>query len=124
VLLVGDSGPYLDPLSEVLGTCPGLSVIGTARDIEGALASVRDLRPDVVVMDVSPFAAHWSHATSRLREASPNAGIVALSLWDVEPYRPYALAAGADDLVSKVRAATELPPAILRAARRRDGGHS
>jgi len=49
-----------------------------------------------------------------LRGALPNLGIIALTLMEPNGYRQAALAAGADEFVSKATLATDLHPAIRR----------
>jgi DNA-binding NarL/FixJ family response regulator len=51
---------------------------------------------------------------SRLRKMLPGVGIIALPLLDSNAYRQAALAAGADDVVSKAELVNDLLPAIRR----------
>jgi two-component system chemotaxis response regulator CheB len=52
VLLVDDSAFVRRATERMLGPLPGVTVVGGARDGEEALAQVRALRPDLVIMDV------------------------------------------------------------------------
>jgi two-component system chemotaxis response regulator CheB len=52
VLLVDDSAFVRRATERMLGPLPGVTVVGVARDGEEALAQVRALRPDLVIMDV------------------------------------------------------------------------
>ncbi len=51
VLIVDDSGFFRRRLSEMIGACPGLSVVGTASNGREAIERVRELKPDVITMD-------------------------------------------------------------------------
>ena len=92
-------------------------VVGAARGAEEALAQAEILRPDVVLIDLTQTYAAGLDAISRLRTAMPKVGIIATTTLDVDGYRQAALAAGADELVSKDRMSTALVPAIRRARR-------
>lgn len=52
VLVVDDSAFMRQALSRMLEGDPGISVVATAKDGEGAVALTRELRPDVVTLDV------------------------------------------------------------------------
>lgn len=52
VLLVDDSAFVRRATERMLAPLPGVTVVGGARDGEEALAQVRALRPDLVIMDV------------------------------------------------------------------------
>ena len=52
VLVVDDHPVYRDGLAMLLGSVPGLAVVGTAADGAEAVRLAREEQPDVVVMDV------------------------------------------------------------------------
>lgn len=52
VLIVDDSAIMRQVLTDILRSCPQIQVVGTARDGREALERTRDLRPDVVTLDV------------------------------------------------------------------------
>ncbi len=52
VLVVEDSAVVRGFLLHILGSDPGIEVIGTAEDGEEALEAVERTRPDVITMDV------------------------------------------------------------------------
>jgi len=52
VLIVDDSALVRRAVERLLGADPGVTVVGTAADGLDALAKIRDLRPDVVTLDV------------------------------------------------------------------------
>jgi len=53
VLIVDDSALMRKVLKEIIMTDSSLEVIGTARDGQEAIEKVRDLKPDVVTMDIN-----------------------------------------------------------------------
>jgi len=53
VLIVDDSALMRKALKEIIMTDPSLEVVGTARDGQDAIEKVRELKPDVVTMDIN-----------------------------------------------------------------------
>ncbi len=120
LLLVDDNPVFLDLLRrylEVYGN-GGLAIAGTALGGKEALTRAPNLRPDVIVIDLVMPDLPGLEAIPRLRRLLPEAGIIALTFSDTDYDRQAALAAGADDFVSKARLEHELLPAIWRLAER------
>jgi len=53
VLIVDDSALMRKALKEIIMTDSDLEVVGTARDGQDAIEKARDLKPDVVTMDIN-----------------------------------------------------------------------
>jgi DNA-binding NarL/FixJ family response regulator len=132
VLLIDNNPGFLRILTSFLERYGRGHVIvaGTALGGKDGLTKAYRLRPQVVLVDLGMSDLHGLEAIPQLRSMLPDAGIIALTLLDSGSYRDAALAAGADDFVSKVGLDTDLLPAIFRlgeAGRRRgdaNGGRS
>lgn len=94
---------------------PDLTVVGEAGDGAMALALVKALRPDVVVMDIDLPHLDGLTVTALLREIAPQSAVVVLSLQDDRATCSRARAAGAVAFVSK-QARDEALLAAIRAA--------
>ena len=118
VLIADDNPTFLRIVTRFLEeqSRKTVSVVATARGGEEALAQAEALRPQVVLIDLNMPGLSGLEAIPRLRRALPDAGIIAVTLLDTDGYRQAALAAGADDFVSKMTLNTELLPAIHRVA--------
>lgn len=89
-------------------------IAGEVSSGEEALDAVRALHPDVVIMDVAMPGIGGIEATRRIKEASPETAVLALTMHEDEQYFFAMLGAGAsgyipkraapDDLISAVRA--------------------
>lgn len=71
VLVVDDSPVVREFLTHILGSDPGIRVVGTARDGEEALAAIARQQPDVITMDVHMPKMNGLDATRRIMETSP-----------------------------------------------------
>ncbi|MCY4425730.1 MAG: response regulator [Halieaceae bacterium] len=101
VLLVEDNDLNRDMLSRRL-TRAGY-VVRTATDGEEALAKVRELRPDVVLLDLSlPVKDGWATCEEIRADARISAtAIIALTAHAMSDDRKRALAAGCNDYAPK-----------------------
>ena len=123
VLLVDDNPTFLRIAAQFLREhCTReVTVVGTATGGAAALARAGDLRPQVIVVDLAMPEMSGLETIPRLRELCPDLGIVALTQMEPAAYREAALAAGADEFVTKAMLSTDLLPAIQRARHRRIG---
>jgi DNA-binding NarL/FixJ family response regulator len=101
VLLVDDMASVLRGLRMRLALEPDLLVVGEATDGKEALKLARNLRPDVVVMDVEMRGMDGIAATQRLRELVPGAAVVILSIHDDADTKTKVYNAGAAAFVEK-----------------------
>jgi DNA-binding NarL/FixJ family response regulator len=95
---------------------PDMTVVGEAPDGETAVREVAELRPDIVVMDVSMPGIGGIEATRRIRASCPAVLVVGLSAHEDRGYRQQMLDAGASGFVVKREAADELMRAVRAAA--------
>ncbi len=95
---------------------PDLKTLGEASNGLEALAAVRKLRPDVVVMDIDMPHMDGLTATENLAKQAPKTAVVILSIHDDTNTRQRAHAAGAAAFVGKQAGDLALLEAIYRAA--------
>jgi DNA-binding NarL/FixJ family response regulator len=112
VFLADDHAVVREGLKALINAQAGMAVVGEAADGLDACERVPELRPDVVVMDVSMPGLTGSQATERLRRECPQVKILALTVHEDKGYIRQLLAAGAAGYVLKRAAAEELIHAI------------
>ncbi len=104
-------------LRHILADYPSIHIAGEAPDGETAIRLNRELKPDVVLLDVCLPGLSGFEVTSRLKQASPELGIIILTVHEQAPYPAQLLEAGASGYLTKGCPATELVQAINSVAR-------
>jgi two-component system invasion response regulator UvrY len=117
LLVVDDHELVRIGLRHILADYPAIQIAGEAVDGESALRMNREIKPDVVLLDVCLPGLSGFEVTSRLRHASPNLGIIILTVHEQAPYPAQLLEAGASAYLTKGCPATELVQAIQTVAR-------
>jgi DNA-binding NarL/FixJ family response regulator len=111
VLLVDDEELVRTGLRMILEAEPDLTVVGDAVDGLDALNRLRQLAPDVVLMDIRMPRMDGLEATRRMVSAS-SARVVVLTTFDLDEHVYAALAAGASGFLLKDAPASQLVHAI------------
>lgn len=92
-------------------------VVGEASDGREALRLMRELAPDVVLMDIAMPGLNGIEATRRARRLRPAPKVIIVSMHSAQAYVREALAAGASGYVLKNTDIEELERAIRAVAR-------
>jgi DNA-binding NarL/FixJ family response regulator len=116
VYLADDHAVVREGLRALIDRQPDMEVIGEAGDGRTALEQSKELRPDVVVMDISMPEPTGTAATERLRAAAPDVKVLALTVHEDKGYLRQLLQAGASGYILKRAAATELVHALRTVA--------
>jgi DNA-binding NarL/FixJ family response regulator len=121
VLVVDDDEDIRWLLAATLSGNPGVTVVGSAGDGEGAVAFVRRERPEVVLMDLLMPRLDGLEATRRIKREFPSTRVIVLTVLAEEAYRVAASITGADRFLNKAEMAATLLPAIQDVTRRPAG---
>jgi DNA-binding NarL/FixJ family response regulator len=112
VLLADDHAILRDGLKTLLEEQPDMRVVGQASDGREAVSAAAQLKPDVVVMDISMPDMNGVEAARRVHAARPETRIVMLSMHGNAEHVYRALEAGATGYLLKESAGAELVSAI------------
>ncbi len=116
VMLVDDHDVVRTGLRELLRTESDLEVIGEASNGFEAIEALRDIRPDVVLMDLTMPVMNGLEATRIISEKYPDCLVLALTAHEDKEYFFEMLAAGAKGYITKQAASEELISAIRSVA--------
>jgi two-component system nitrate/nitrite response regulator NarL len=108
LLIVDDNELFVSALEGLLANEGSLHVIARAPNGESATDLAAELRPDIVLMDLSMPHMDGFQATEKILEESPETAVVVLTGSDDPADQERARAAGAAGCVTKDRILVEL----------------
>jgi len=114
ILIADDHAVIRAGLRTILKAEPDLEVVGEAADGREALRLASELRPDIILMDISmPTPAGGGiETTRRLRDSRPDARVLVLTVHEDEGLLQEAIRAGAAGYIVKRAAEAELVSAV------------
>lgn len=112
ILLADDHVTVRQGLKLLIDSEPDMKVVAEAGDGNEAVQQAHELKPDVVVMDISMPRMNGLAATRALKKIQPDAVIVMLTRHSDDAYLQELLRAGVSGYVLKRSAPTELLHAI------------
>ena len=116
MLLADDHKLMREGLRMLLEKLSGITIVGEAGDGISAVRMARDLKPDLVLMDIAMPDLNGLEATRRIRAESPGVKVIALSMHADKRFVRGMFMAGAAGYVLKGSAFEEVATAIRTVA--------
>lgn len=114
VLVVDDHHLVRVGTSRLLADCEGMEIVGQASNGEDAVDMVKDLKPDVVLMDVQMPGIGGLEATRRCLRVDPDVRVIAVTVHEDEPYPSKLLQVGVAGYLTKRANLDEMLRAIKK----------
>lgn len=116
VLLAEDHTLVRQGFRRILEDDPRITVVGEARTGIEAIEQCKELKPDVVVMDLSMPELGGLEATAEVLKANPQIKVVILSMYSNEAYVRKAFELGAKGYILKNAIEVDLTRAVMALA--------
>lgn len=112
-VLIADDNPLVRRgIVRLLSGDEDLQVCGEASDSNETLQKAGELKPDLILLDVSMPGMNGLDTARLLREKVPAVKILIISQHDSQQLLPRSLEAGANGCVDKAQLATDLLPTL------------
>ncbi len=112
VLLVDDHAIMRDGISALLDLQDDIEIVGEASEGQEAIKKTQELKPDVIIMDITMPEMDGLEATRRIKKKNPGAKILVLTQHDDREYILATIKSGSDGYLPKRALGSELVAAI------------
>ncbi|MEH6469254.1 MAG: response regulator [Porticoccus sp.] len=112
VLVVDDHDLVRLGICRLLSEVSDITVVGQAASGEAAITQVRELKPDIVFMDIRMPGIGGLEATQRILSQQPETKVIVISAFNDEVYPMTLLKAGASGYITKNADTEEIKTAI------------
>jgi DNA-binding NarL/FixJ family response regulator len=114
VFVVDDHPIIRQGLTLLINREPDLAVCGEAEEMHAALSAIPNVRPDILIVDISLNGPDGLELLKNVRILSPRLPVLILSMHDESIYAERALRAGANGYIMKQEATEKVLVALRR----------
>jgi len=114
ILIVDDHELARLGLASVLGTADWIEVVGGAADCASGMEAVRQLQPDVVLLDIRMPGMDGLACLPQMKAAMPQVAVIIVTFYDDRRYILEAIRQGASGYLLKDASAAEILDTIRR----------
>ena len=101
VFIADNSMPILERLKVMLSDLSEIEIIGEAKDGIGAIKAVRELNPDVVILDIKMPGVDGIDVLNYIKNNTQNITVIMLTNYPYPQYRKKCMELGADYFFKK-----------------------
>jgi DNA-binding NarL/FixJ family response regulator len=101
VYIVDDSQAVRERLAAMVADVVGVSLAGVSGNPREAVAAIRQLHPDAVILDIRMPGMNGIKVLRAIKEDQPSTVVIMLTNYPLEPYRRECAEAGADYFLHK-----------------------
>jgi DNA-binding NarL/FixJ family response regulator len=112
VFISDDSATVRERLVTMASDLPGVDVVGQAQDVPGTLDGIRQVRPDVVILDIRMPGGNGIEVLRQVKKMAQAPKVIMLTNFAYSQYRKKCEEAGADFFFDKSTEFEELPQAL------------
>ena len=101
VLIVDDSQVIQDSLENMLSLIDGINTIARAEDVENAILSTRELKPEVLILDIRIHGGSGIDVLKEVKKNEPSPKVIMLTNYPYSQYKKKCFDEGADYFLDK-----------------------
>jgi DNA-binding NarL/FixJ family response regulator len=101
VFIADDSAVLRERLIEMLSEIPEVEIMGHAQDVPEAIACIKDLNPDVVILDIRMPGGSGIDVLQDIKKEKQSPMVIVLTNYPYPQYRKKCLGLGADYFFDK-----------------------
>ena len=109
VLIADDSPVVRERLATMLSELAGIKVVGQAEDVAGAIRTIRELKPDVVILDIMMPGGNGVDVLKNIKQDKAGPMVIILTNYPYPEYRQKCLQAGANFFLDKTTEFDQIP---------------
>jgi DNA-binding NarL/FixJ family response regulator len=111
VFLADDSPLVIERVKELIAVLPRVETVGQAGDVPGAQKSIRELNPDVVILDIHMPGGSGIEVLQTIKKEKP--ATVVIIFTNFPEYREKCINLGADFFLDKLAEFDKIPEILL-----------
>jgi len=101
-LIISDDSPVVRVrLSHILGELKNVNIVGEAEDVQKSIAIIEELKPDIVILDISMPGGSGLDVLKNIREKFLRTKVIILTNYSFPQYRKICMDSGADYFFDK-----------------------
>lgn len=120
VFIADDSLIVREHLVTMLDELAGIEIVGQAENVAKAINSIRDLKPDVVILDIRMPGGSGIDVLRNIKQDEVTPMVIILTNYPFPGYRQKCLEAGADYFLDKSTEFDQIPALFERFQRHKD----
>ena len=101
VLIVDDSQVIQDSLVNMLSLIEGIDKIARAEDVKNAISSTRELKPEVLILDIRIHGGSGIDVLREVKKKEPSPKVIMLTNYPYSQYKKKCFEEGADYFLDK-----------------------
>jgi DNA-binding NarL/FixJ family response regulator len=101
VLIADNNAKFIQTVKSFLTNEQDIEIVGNARNGKEAISKAKELKPDIILMDVRMPEMNGFKSTSSIKQIMPEVKVIILTIYDIDEYRKAAITSGASGFVVK-----------------------
>jgi DNA-binding NarL/FixJ family response regulator len=112
VFIADDSSILRERLKTMLSDFPEVEIAGQAQDTPEAIQSIKELEPDVVILDIRMPGGSGIEVLQSIKKDRPEVKVIVFTNYPYPQYRKKCMDLGADFFFAKASESDQIPVAV------------